>query len=214
MIAILFDYDGTLSDSLKAHFYACQGVAKELNLLPLTLQQFLDWYGPDWNLVYKKMGVLPNSMQKADKIWLKYYNQRKPRLFPDSIPTLKKIKLIGYKVGLVTGGSRSRVETELKRKRIHSLFDVIIYGSDVLKKDLKPSSTQIITALKRIEANPREALYVGDMPIDVIAGKKAEVMTVAVPRGFSSEETLKRVKPDFVIHSLEELTDVLNKYST
>lgn len=211
MRAVLFDYDGTLNNSLEATFHAFQGVAKELDLRSITLQQFLNWYTPTWYVVYEKMGVPVASWRKADKIWLNYYNKRKTKLFPNSIETLKQLKFIDFQVGLVTGGTRSRVEKELKKSHIHDLFDVIIYGSDVQKEDLKPSSTQIIIALQRLEAKSRETLYVGDTPIDVLAGKKAEVITVAVTWGFSTAERLKQAKPDFIVYSFSELMNAIRE---
>jgi len=212
MKAVLFDYDGTLNDSLEANFYAFQGVAEEFNLPSITLQQFLDWYTPNWYVVYEKMGVPVNSWKKADEIWLRHYDQRKSRLFPDSVQTLKQLKLIGCKVGLVTGGTKNRVEKELKMRRIHDLFDVIIYGSDVMEEKLKPSPTQIKMALKHLQEKPRETLYVGDTPIDVLAGKKAGVITVATTRGFSSTKRLRRAKPDFIIHNLRELLKIIKEH--
>ena len=212
MKVILFDYDGTLNNSLEANFHAFQGVAKEFNLPTITLQQFLDWYNPNWYPVYEKMGVPIDSWKKADEIWLRYYHQRRSRLFPDSVRTLKALKLMGCKVGLVTGGTRDRVEKELKMRHIHDLFDIIIYGSDVKREELKPSPTQIRIALERLREKTEETLYVGDTPIDVLAGKKAEVTTVATTRGFSSTKRLRRAKPDFIIHDLGELLEIVKEH--
>jgi len=211
MKVILFDYDGTLNNSLEANFHAFQGVAKEFGLPTITLQQFLDWYNPNWYPVYQKMGVPIDSWKKADETWLRHYYQRRSRLFPDSVRTLNALKLIGCKVGLVTGGTRDRVEKELKMRRIHDLFDTIIYGSDVMIEELKPSPMQIRMALKQLREEAREAVYVGDTPIDVLAGRKAGVTTVATTRGFSSAERLRRAKPDFIIHNLRELLEIIKE---
>ena len=212
MKVVLFDYDGTLNNSLEANFHAFQGVAKEFNLPLITLQQFLDWYTPNWYVVYEKMGVPVDSWKKADEIWLRHYYQRRSGLFPDCVQTLRTLKLMGCKVGLVTGGTRDRVEKELKMRRIQGLFDTIIYGSDVTREELKPSPTQIKIALEHLQEKTGEALYVGDTPIDVLAGRKAGVTTVATTRGFSSTKRLRRAKPDFIVHNLRELPDIVKEH--
>jgi len=205
------DYDGTLNNSMEANFHAFQGVAKEFNLPAITLEQFLDWYTPNWYTVYEKMGVPADSWKKADEIWLRYYGQRRSRLFPDSVRTIKTLRLMGCKVGLVTGGTRNRVEKELRMRRIHDLFDTIICGSDVMRDELKPSPTQIRMALEHLQENSGETMYVGDTPTDVLAGKKAGVATAVTTRGFSTTSRLRRAKPDFIVHNLSEILEIVKE---
>lgn len=214
MKIVLFDYDGTLNDSLEANLYAFQGVAKEFDLPPLTLQQLLEWYSPNWYALYEKMGVPTSSWEKADEIWLEYYDQTSPRLFPDSIETLRTLRQMGCKVGLVTGGTRNRVEKELKARGVHRLFHTIVYGSDVVREELKPSPTQIRMALETLQGKRRESLYVGDTPVDILAGKKAGVMTAATTRGFSSTIRLRQAKPDFIIDNLGQLLEIVEAHRT
>ena len=212
MRVLLFDYDGTLNNSVEANFHAFQGVAKEFNLPSITFEQFLDWYSPNWYMVYEKMGVPADSWKRADEIWLRHYGQGSSTLFPDSVETLRALKLMGCKVGLVTGGTRNRVEKELNMRGIHDLFDVIVYGSDVTREELKPSPLQIEMALEHLQERREEAVYVGDTPIDVLAGKKAGVMTVVTTRGFSSTKRLRRAKPDFMINGLGELVTIVGEH--
>jgi phosphoglycolate phosphatase-like HAD superfamily hydrolase len=52
-------------------------------------------------------------------------------------------------------------------------------------------------------------LMVGDSRIDVTTGQNAKVATCGVTYGLASD-TLKGLKPDFLIHQFSELIPVLN----
>lgn len=54
-------------------------------------------------------------------------------------------------------------------------------------------------------------MYVGDTPTDVLAGKKAGVATAVTTRGFSTTSRLRRAKPDFIVHNLSELLEIVKE---
>ena len=54
-----------------------------------------------------------------------------------------------------------------------------------------------------------EALYVGDHPVDVGAGKAAGIEVVSLTTGFHGREELEKLRPAAVVDSLEELADIL-----
>jgi phosphoglycolate phosphatase-like HAD superfamily hydrolase len=66
----------------------------------------------------------------------------------------------------------------------------------------------ILLACERCGCRPDEAVYVGDMPMDMIAGRRAGVTTVAVNSEFFSESGYSDY--DAFIDSYDKI-DVLNK---
>ncbi len=69
----------------------------------------------------------------------------------------------------------------------------------------------VLTALKRLKVDPKNAYMVGDTKDDILAGKSAGVKTIGVTYGFAGK-SIKDHNPDFVIDDLEEIINVL-KYS-
>ncbi len=65
----------------------------------------------------------------------------------------------------------------------------------------KPSPEPILLALERLGAGPERAVYVGDAPVDVAAGKAAGVATVAVLWGAFSPAALAQAAPDFTVET-------------
>ena len=61
----------------------------------------------------------------------------------------------------------------------------------------KPSPEPLLLALERLGSAPDHAVYVGDAPVDVAAGKAAGVATVAVLWGVFSRAALAAAAPDF-----------------
>ena len=78
----------------------------------------------------KEANRLKNEMNN----FLERYEQdsaRKSELFPDSIPTLEKLKKLEVKIGLVTNTSASVVDAVFKRLDLERFFEVVITREDV-----------------------------------------------------------------------------------
>ena len=65
-------------------------------------------------------------------------------------------------------------------------------------------------AVTLLNVTPQDCFYVGDLPSDIRAGKRAGVKTVAVLTGLASRERLEKEKPDFMYMNLQELALKVN----
>jgi len=64
----------------------------------------------------------------------------------------------------------------------------------------------VLEALRRIGATPEEAVYIGDSPFDIRAGKAAGAGAIAVGwGGIHPDERLLREEPDALVHDPEEI---------
>jgi pyrophosphatase PpaX len=86
--------------------------------------------------------------------------------------------------------------------------EVVIGAEDTERH--KPDPAPILEALRRLGAPAGHAAYVGDSPFDIRAAKAAGVLAVAVGwGGIHPDERLLREEPDALVHSAEELHDLL-----
>jgi pyrophosphatase PpaX len=206
MKAVIFDWDGTIIKSKKANFQAFKKLHDELNLnIVFTMKEFLDWYTPNWYVIYEKMGIPEEAWSRANEIWRNSYPHNISKLSPNSVRVLANLKSRRFRIGLVTSGDEKRVESELKRKGIFNIFDVVICGDHVPIEEQKPSPRQIILALKKLNVEPKDAVYIGDTSFDVLAGKNAGVKTIALAGGLHSVGKLRDSNPDLFVHDWKEL---------
>jgi HAD superfamily hydrolase (TIGR01549 family) len=206
--AVIFDWDGTLIDSNKAIYKTYSECLKRLKLPKLSLSKFKILYESDYRRFEVKIGITPDKRKISDRIWLEFYDKQKLNLFPGIKKILMKIKNY-YLLGLVTGGSLKRIKEDLRRHELDNIFDVVITGDDCSKK--KPDPEPLINCIKKLGIEPKNCIYVGDMDGDIIAAKKAGMVSVAVSWGCLNGSELKKINPDCVVKSLDELEEIITK---
>ena len=83
-----------------------------------------------------------------------------------------------------------------------------LYADLELSKQIIPENTEL-----NEDKTPDEdkTLYVGDMVIDVLAGKNAGVKTIAVTGGSSSKSELRKARPFKIIPNISKLPAMLGK---
>ena len=123
---------------------------------------------------------------------------QRAKLFPDTIPTLAKLKQQGIRMGLVTNTSARAVSIFFERFGLGKFFDVVVTRDNV--KRLKPESEGILVALKKLDAN--NFFMVGDLVHDALAAKSADGKSIIVKR--NSSERLD-FEADYVVESLNEV---------
>jgi len=68
---------------------------------------------------------------------------------------------------------------------------------------------EITDLIKRNNFNPKETVFIGDTNLEIEAGKLAGTKTMAVTWGFYAENRLKLLNPDYLVHSVKELENIL-----
>ena len=135
------------------------------------------------------------------------YDEEKPDLHPDAMRCLATLKARGFRLALVSNGSRERVTGELERLKVRPFFDSVEFGAE--KEHLKPSPYMLDKTLAALGIKPAEAVYVGDSPADIQAAKNARVPSIALARGPIQAQRLRAEGPDHIFGGLEEMTSFL-----
>jgi len=207
VVGIVFDWDGVLLDSLGAAFNVYNKIFARVGTKRLTKDEYLELQSPNWYEFYVKVGLPTSLWKEVDREWLRLYEEERPSLHLDALRCLSLLKESGLKLGLVSNGSRSRVEKELASFGLNRFFEAVLFGEK--KEELKPSPVMIQRALGAMGVEPRDAVYVGDSPADIQAAKSAGVPSVAIARGPIQEERLRREGPDRVFRDLDEMAKFL-----
>ncbi|MFO0416452.1 MAG: HAD family hydrolase [Pseudomonadota bacterium] len=128
----------------------------------------------------------------------------KAQILPDALPTLRELKKLGIKTGIVSNlpwGTSSAIWIEEFAR--HG------FGADLIDQAVccvdagfrKPHPAAINECLKRLACAPERSIYVGDRPSDVYAGKAAGCKTALVKRRADSHTD----QSDIVLNDLSEL---------
>ena len=73
----------------------------------------------------------------------------------------------------------------------------------------KPAPHMVFMALATLSIPAREAVYVGDMPIDVATARAAELPIITLPSGSATRKELEACSPDALVENLEGLLPLL-----
>lgn len=201
---IIFDFDGTLADTLPVAFYAFQRVFNEFDRRQLNEAEIKAMFGPS------EVGILEANIRAKEQVpaaieaYYSYYDEGhcqyvQPR--DEIVAMLDALKAKGLKLGVYTGKARRSYDLSCGHLQLGSWFDAAITGDDV--EQPKPHPEGIFKALASMGLAPDEALYVGDSDADVEAGARAGVRTVGVT-WFTGGEGTFRTAPDFTADSFNE----------
>jgi HAD superfamily hydrolase (TIGR01509 family) len=211
---VIFDMDGTLADSLD-HYYgmACE-VVEAAHAPPISRERVCELMGSgDPNLLRKLLppdfpdseAILARIVGERFSAWMRAGREIEP--LPGCIDLLHQLHARGHRLGIAT--SSGRALPCLDRWGVRQLFDAIVGREDVVRR--KPHPDVVVHCLRRLSLAPDDAVYVGDSPIDIEAGRAAGVYTVGVLTGTSTREVLASVAPDHILASAPELLDLLER---
>jgi len=210
--AIIFDMDGTLVSSLPVIFHCENEISRKYLETSLTLEHVISKFGPPAHTIITEMTRnLPNDVQsRAVSDYYECYRTHvssRGIVFPGIIELLRRIKVSGRRLALFTGVEKNMMEYTLSPFKLSEFFEVRITADDIQKS--KPDPEGINLALSRIKTDAKESMYVGDSPADIIAGRRAGVMTGAALWSPENRGDPTTEHPDYEFRSVQQLSDFL-----
>lgn len=199
---IIFDFDGTIADTLELSFDIYNGIAQEYGCRPARKedrellktrkpQEILMSYG----ITKLKLFALLLRIRKELAAHIPDVNPAK-----DIIPALRDIKNAGFSMGILTSNSARNVSMFLEVNNLSDIFDFIYSGKSYFGK-----AKVIRRSLDHEKISPENVIYVGDETRDVEASRKAAISVIAVTWGLSPLEALAATHPDQIAETPEEL---------
>lgn len=198
---ILFDWDGTLLDSFAADAAAYASMFSSLGI-SWSDEDLACRYSPNWHRVYRAMGLPRAKWSLADRLWMRAYARQNPPLRRGARLALRTLHR-RFRLGIVSGGSRWRVQKQLKAFGVWDYFDVCVCGDDLPER--KPNPAPLRAALKRLRVSPRETIYVGDTAEDIEMARRTRVRAIGVLGPFPTAEGLRAASPEVILSSVRQL---------
>lgn len=207
--AVLFDWDGTLFDSTKYALTVYQRLFKMLGIHDDHWKKFREEFKADYHEYYASKGIPRSAYEEVDREWIRLYGLWSSRLklvrgAKRLLSTLRKKRI---RMAIVSNGSRKRILRELEQHGVRKYFGAIVTGDDI--PEFKPSPKGLIFALGELRVKPKDALYVGDMADDILAGRRAGTKTAAVSTGIHTMKRLLKTKPDYLMKDVTGIIQVI-----
>lgn len=208
MKAILFDWDGTLADSIGRLFDANVAVMTAFGL-PFDEEVYRRHFSPDWRLMYVRLGIPRERIDEANAIWIQAYRSgTTTALLAGVAESLERLAAAGFRLGLVTAGHRDIVEPLLERFDLGRFFEVVIFGTDMAEQ--KPDPAPLLAALTRLGGvSPTDAAYLGDTIEDIGMASAAGVRAVGIPSLVGPADALLAAGADEIAPSVAAWADAL-----
>ncbi len=192
---VIFDLDGTLINAYPAVYRSVNFTVKKFGFAPITHQTIKRTVGwGDRHLLHSFIG--DKNLSAALKVYRRHHAialRQDTKLLPGALKILQYLKSNGFKIAVASNRPTKFSHIVLRYLKIYSFFDEILCGDKVARP--KPSPDILKAILKKLDVVASQALYVGDMGIDILAGRRARVKTIAVSTGSSAAKELTALKP-------------------
>ncbi len=211
--AIIFDMDGVIIDSEPTHVRAEKEVFEKFNI-PVQPE--------DWFLLKGKtdLGAFGTILEKYG---IKEYTAQqladeKMRIYPalaagslklfDGFPELIAYIRPRYKTGLATSSQAMLQEAVFRQFSLQQYFDAVV-NAEMVKKG-KPDPEPYLLAMQKLGAAPLDSLVLEDADNGILSAKRAGARVIAVTHTLSRER-LEKAHPDYIVNSLQEILELLQK---
>lgn len=206
----VFDFDGTLVDSIPAIAHGIHAANEEIGIAPVSYETAKSIIGLGFEDIIPIIAPdLPEKdYERYKDIYVGYFLKSDPylELFPGALDLVKMLQAKGIKTAIATGKSRKGLSRILNRMDINEYFDDTITADEALPK---PNPLMLQKLIERNGLKPGEVVMIGDTEHDIKVGKGAGVKTIAVSWGAAPEEKLLEYHPDVLVRTFSELASVL-----
>ena len=209
--AILFDFDGTLVDSIELILESYRHTMRVHRGSPMSDELWLEGLGTPLRVQFKSFTDDPaevEAMVATYREWNLANHDAMVRAYPGALDTVRALKAGGARLGIVTSKNLGGLNRGLSLCGFDGLFDVLM-TSDMMEAS-KPDPAPVHAALQALGAEPAGALMVGDSPHDVAAGRDAGTSTAACLWGPFGKDRLARERPDHWLRSFADLAALCN----
>lgn len=209
---IIFDFDGTIADTLPFSFQKFLEIAKLLKIDDLSDKEIITEirsksyqelltgsFKATWLKLPFVVSMIKNMQVELEK------EMKNIKFFPGVKKLLFDLKKEGYKLAIISSNRVENINVFIQHNELDNIFD-FVHG----KTDLFGKAGYLGKFLKDFKTEKSEVIYVGDEIRDVEACKKVGIEIIGVSWGLHIVDALKKAGADFIINKPEEIFKILS----
>lgn len=214
---VAFDWNGTIIADTTYCLEAANLVFKRLNHKPISLREYQETTTIPVVNFYLNHGFTAkefwDNAEENNKIFHTHFESRsmKARTRIGARTTLLWLKKHKIRTAIFSNHPIGGIEAQLRRLDLGDLFEKVIANPDsktVLSE--KNKEQKVKRYMEEFRIKSKEVMIVGDSPEEVEIGKNLGLITVAIKEGLYSVKRLLKTKPDYLVGSLNELTEIID----
>ncbi|MDM8001404.1 MAG: HAD hydrolase-like protein [Bacteroidota bacterium] len=204
----IFDFDGTIDDTLELGLEVFNRIAPEYNLLPAGQEErelFRTLKPRDLlkNFGISKLKLLTLTLRIRREMDL---HVPEMKLFGGMGTALNEIRNSGFRIGIITSNSAVNIRAFLEVNQMGHIIDFIYSGRSLFGKD-----KIIRKMLLQEQIEPGRVIYAGDEIRDIEAYRAAGIPVIAVSWGLNRRELLASHSPDQIEDTPADLPSYVSK---
>jgi len=204
--AVIFDMDGVLVDSYRAHLESWQELANSHGL-EFTEEQFAVSFGQTTREII--LHYWSSLVGEADvAAWDAEKEELYRRILQDDFPEMagaseliRKLHKAGFGLAIGSSGPPENVQVVIDALATGDLFGATVSGMDVHYG--KPHPEVFLKSAARLGVEAKRCLVIEDSPVGIEAARRASMAVVAIT---GTAERVRLSEADIVVDSLRELT--------
>lgn len=204
---LIFDWDGTLADSIGRIVEAMNMAAELAGEVPSSDQAIKGIIG--LALVEAIATLYPHLSPARLEVFRQHYadvytalDQQPSPLFEGVVESLEAFRQEGYRMAVATGKARRGLDRVLKANGLQAFFDITRAADETRGK---PHPLMLEEILAHCQIEPGRALMVGDSAFDLLMASNAGMHSVAVGYGAMSLQALAGFGPQLCIEHFSQL---------
>lgn len=211
MKAILFDLDGTLTDSGEGIMNCAKLALEHYGIEVPDRESLRVFVGPPLHDTFVKFGVPPQEADHAIEIYRSRYipiGKFENYPYPGIRELLEKLKADGHRLYVATSKPEGMSKEILEHFDLAQYFEIICGASTDRSRSTKD---MVIAYLLEQTGKDLEAVMVGDTAFDVLGAKAHGIPTIGVSWGYGLVDDMEQAGAAAIAHTTEELYTLLTK---
>lgn len=204
---VIFDFDGTLVDSIPGVVAVMRTVASQCNFAQETLDKWIQLVGVP---LAQQMEILfpgksPEYKLSIENKYREIYDHKALEicpLFPELKEVLEQLNSAGILMSIASSKIRALVEVVLEHYSISHYFALVVGAQDVSKH--KPDREAVDRTIANLKVPRGNVIVVGDTTFDLDMARNAGVDSIGITTGVHTARELQESSPRYVVSSLNE----------
>jgi phosphoglycolate phosphatase len=208
----IFDFDGTLVDSVPGIVQTMREVVEDMGLDLKVWEEWSKLIGVP--LIGQMQTLFPDRDAAFHEQMATNYRKRYDARLLDACPPFPRLEemlslLAKNKVTLTIATSKRRhmVEHVLHHHKLYDYFNLIIGSQDVSHH--KPHRESVDVTLASLKAQPKEVVVIGDSTYDLEMAANAGVDAIGVTTGVHDEQVLKSARPKHIVAAIHDAVPLI-----
>lgn len=210
--AVIFDLDGTLTDTLKSIWKSANLALSDVGLPPFEIDRYRYFVGDGAGELVKRALIADgdtdlihfDEMAESYRKHFEKYVNYEVRPYEGIGDLIGVLKEKGILLAVNSNKPQERTVTVVEENFGKGTFDILVGQSD--ERARKPAPDGVFYIMEQLGLTKDEVIYLGDTCVDMKTGKSAGVYTVGALWGFRDRQELEENHADAIIaHPMELL---------